>query len=90
VLIGKDFLDGVAIDTVPFIPREFLSEDYTHDRIYSMGSAHDIRLKGVLDVEGVDFKGRSPFNFFRTIKKFAERQTDESHEKGEVMMKEIR
>ena len=64
--------------------------DLTHDRTYSLGSAHDIRLKGVLEVEGPDFKDKPAFNFFRTIKKFAERQTDGSHENGEIMMRAIR
>ena len=90
VIIDKDMMDGVAADITPFVSRELFAQDKTHgDRVYSMASAHDVRLKGVREVDGEDWIGHAPFEFGNVAKKFAERQTDGSHDHLEILLKQL-
>jgi len=73
VLINnKEILEGVALDTIPFTTREIFEQDDA-GKVYSLASAHDIRLRGVKEVGG-EFNDRPSSNFFRVFTNIAEKK----------------
>ena len=71
VLIDRDFLKGQAGDMVPFMAPEIVTEDKTNEKYFSLASAHDMRIKGVLEID--EHKEETGFNYFRALKSFAEK-----------------
>jgi len=56
-----------------------------------MAAVHDVRLKGVKEVDNEDFEGKNPYELFANLPKaFAERQTDGSHDDAEILIKKMR